>query len=118
MSKEILFYLLMLLSAAMTASSQIMLKLSANRKHKSRSREYLNPLVITAYGLFGSVLLLNVYIYTVMDYRFGVVINALASLLVMLLSVLILKEKLTAKQYLCLALLLAGSVIIVVGQNV
>ena len=111
MSKEILFYLLMLLSAAMTASSQIILKLSANRKHKSRSREYLNPLVITAYGLFGSVLLLNVYIYTVMDYRFGVVINALASLLVMLLSVLILKEKLTCRRIIGNALVLLGVIV-------
>lgn len=30
---------------------------------------------------------------------------------------MILKEKLTAKQYACLALLLVGSVIIVIGQN-
>lgn len=111
MSKQLLFYLLMLLSAAMTASSQILLKLSANRKHKSRSREYLNPLVITAYALFGSVLLLNVYIYTVMDYRFGVVMNALASLLVMLLSVLILKEKMTGRRIIGNGLVLLGVIV-------
>ena len=111
MSKQPLFYLLMLISAAMTASSQILLKISANRTHKSRSCEYLNPLVITAYALFGSVLLLNVYIYTVIDYRFGVVINAMASLLVMLLSVLILKEKLTGRRILGNALVLLGVIV-------
>ena len=35
-----------------------------------------------------------------------------------LLSRIVLKEKLSVKQYLCLGLLLAGSVIIVIGQNV
>ena len=45
-------------------------------------------------------------------------ILAVYPMITVLLSRIVLKEKLSAKQYLCLALLLAGSVIIVIGQNV
>lgn len=111
MNEPVICFLLMLLSAAITATSQILLKLSANKAHRKRRFEYFNPLVVTAYALFGMVLLLNVYIYTRMDYRFGVVMNALASLLVMLLSVLLLKEKLTCRRVIGNGLVLLGVIV-------
>lgn len=45
-------------------------------------------------------------------------ILAIYPMIAVLLSRIVLKEKLSVKQYLCLGLLLAGSVIIVIGQNV
>lgn len=45
-------------------------------------------------------------------------ILAVYPMITVLLSRIILKEKLSVKQYLCLGLLLAGSVIIVIGQHV
>lgn len=105
------FYLLMLLSAGMTATSQMLLKTSANRPHASPVREYLNPRVILAYGLFGAVLLLNVYIYTVMDLRWGVAVNGMSSLMVMALSAAVLGEKLTGRRLLGNGLILLGVIV-------
>ena len=42
----------LLVSVLISAVSQIMLKKAADRKYENRLREYLNPLVIAAYGLF------------------------------------------------------------------
>ena len=57
--------------------------------------------------LFG-VLVLNVFIYTKIDYRFGVVINSMASVLVVAFSMLILKETITKRR-------IAGNALIILG---
>lgn len=98
----------MLMSACITAFSQIILKKSADRKYKSVFFEYLNPYVIFSYVCYIGVLVLNVFIYTKVDYRFGVVINSMSTVFVMLLSHIILKEVITKRR-------IIGNVIIVCG---
>ena len=105
---DIFFYILMLVSAFITASSQIMLKVSANKEYKHIIFEYLNPNVIISYTGYVLVLIINVIIYTRVDYRFGVVINSLATVLIMLMSKLILKETLIKKK-------LIGNILIILG---
>ena len=103
-----LFYVLMLLSAAITAFSQVILKISANEKHKGLIFEYINPYVLFSYMCYFGVLVLNVFIYTKIDYRFGVVINSMASVLVVAFSKLILKETITKRR-------IAGNALIILG---
>ena len=103
-----LFVFLMIISAFATAFSQVLLKMSANRTYKNVLFEYLNPFVILSYVLFGGVLLLNVLIFTRMDMRFGIVMNSLSGVLVLVLSALLLKEKLTQRRILGSILILAG----------
>lgn len=98
----------MLVSALITALSQILLKVSANKKYKSIIFEYLNPNVIISYGGYVLVLMLNVFIYTKLDYRFGVVINSLSTVLIMLLSKIILKETITKKKIIGNSLIILG----------
>lgn len=98
----------MLASAIITALSQIMLKVSANKKYKHIIFEYLNPNVVISYIGYILVLVINVIIYTEIDYRFGVVINSLSTVLIMLLSKLILKETITKKK-------IIGNVLIIFG---
>lgn len=105
---DILFYILMLVSAFITALSQILLKISANKKYKNIVFEYFNPYVIISYMCFAGVLVLNIIIYTKIDYRFGVVINSLSTVLIMILSKIILKEHITRKR-------LAGNILIILG---
>ena len=59
----------MLICTVFSAVSQILLKQSANQKHESTLKEYLNWRVITAYLIFGSVLLANTYAYTQVDMK-------------------------------------------------
>lgn len=96
------------MSACITAFSQIILKKSADRKYKSVFFEYLNPYVIFSYVCYIGVLVLNVFIYTKVDYRFGVAINSMSTVFVMLLSHIILKEVITKRR-------IIGNVIIVCG---
>lgn len=105
------FYLLMILSASITAFSQIILKISANKKHKGVLSEYVNPYVLFSYICYFGVLVLNVFIYTRVDYRYGVVINSLASVLVLILSGLMLKEKITLKHIVGNLLVISGIII-------
>ncbi|MGN1433701.1 MAG: EamA family transporter [Ruminococcus sp.] len=105
---NILFYVLMFVSAFITAVSQIMLKVSANKKHRHFVFEYLNPYVMLSYAGYVLVLVINVIIYTKIDYRFGVVINSLSTVLIMVLSKLILKETMTKKKIIGNALIILG----------
>lgn len=98
----------MLVSAFITAVSQIMLKVSANKKHRHFIFEYLNPYVMLSYAGYVLVLVINVIIYTKIDYRFGVVINSLSTVLIMVLSKLILKETMTKKKLIGNALIILG----------
>lgn len=102
------FMLLMLGGTVFSACSQVLLKQSANQRYISRLREYLNWRVILAYGIFFGVLLLNTWCYTRVDMRFGPVIDTAAYVFVLILSRVILKEKITRGKVL-------GNVVIVLG---
>ena len=91
-----------------SAISQIMLKQSANREHKSWIYEYLNWRVILAYFIFFAVLLVNTFAYTHMDMKYGAVIDGLTYTFVMVMSFVLLKEKFTRAK-------LFGNLLIIVG---
>ena len=98
----------MLGSSFFTAVSQILLKQSSNIKYENKIREYLNFRVILSYGMFFLILLLNTWCYTKVEMRYGPVIDTAAYVFVLLLSRLILKEKITKGKIL-------GNLIIITG---
>ena len=106
-----LYFLLMFGATFFTAISQVLLKQSAEKEHKSWIFEYLNWRVITAYGISFSVLLLNTYAYTKVDMKYGAVIDTFSYVFVMVLSYFILKEKFTTGQ-------LIGNLMIITGVMV
>lgn len=102
------YMMLMLVCTAFSAVSQILLKQSANQEHTSMLREYLNWRVITAYLIFGLVLLANTYAYTKVEMKYGPVLDTITYVFVLLLSWLVLREKITKGK-------LIGNLIIVAG---
>ena len=102
------FILIMLGGTFFTAVSQILLKQSSNIKYENKIREYLNFRVILSYGMFFLILLLNTWCYTKVEMRYGPVIDTAAYVFVLLLSRLILKEKITKGKIL-------GNLIIITG---
>ena len=58
--KMYMYALLILAGTFIAAISQVMLKIEANKPHKSHLQEYLNPLVIFAYVLFVGTTLLSI----------------------------------------------------------
>ena len=105
------YLLLMFLGTFFSAISQVLLKQSAGKTYKSVIYEYLNWRVIVAYGISFSTLLLNTYAFTVVDMKYGAVIDTFSYVFVMVLSWLILKEHFTKGQ-------LIGNLIIITGSFV
>lgn len=104
------FYVLPLLSGLMTAISQILLKISTGKKHRGLLSEYLNKEVLLAYGMFFFVLILNLYIYTKLDYKYGIILNSLPLIFVMLIAGVILKETITFRKLIGNLMILLGAI--------
>lgn len=100
--------LLLVLSVVVASLSQILLKKSAEKSYQSLLREYLNPWVISGYGLMVVSTLLTVGGYAGLEYENGAVIESLGFVLVMLLSRLFFREKITKKKLIGNALILLG----------
>lgn len=95
-------------AAFLAAVSQIFLKKSAEKEHKGILGEYANGYVMAGYGLLFLSLMINMWAYQGMEYRFGPVINASSYVFVLILGKLFLREKITAKK-------LWGNVVIILG---
>ena len=102
------FVLIMVAGAFLTAVSQLLLKQSANQTHKNFLSEYLNWRVILAYAIFFGVLLANTYAYTKVDMKYGSIIDTLAYVFVFLLSLLVLREKVSKRK-------IIGNLLIIIG---
>ena len=110
--KDLAVYsLIMLVSVLVSSVSQIMLKKSAQKKYSSKIKEYLNPLVIIAYGLFFGCTLISMYALKVVPLSMGPVIESAGYIFVALLSFLFLREKLTKRQLIGMVLIITGIIV-------
>ncbi len=107
-SRTAAYALLLLLGAFLGAVSQVMLKKAALRRHASRLREYLNPLVVCAYALFFGTTLLSVLAYRAVPLSMGPVLESTSYLYVAIFGVTIFHERLDRRKLAGLALILGG----------
>jgi small multidrug resistance pump len=108
MSGKGLYVALFLVSALVSAFSQILLKKSALKTYPSRIREYFNPLVICGYGLLLLCTLLVVFAFRQVPLSLGPLLEASAYVYIMALSALFFKERITPRK-------IAGNVLIIAG---
>lgn len=109
---ELAVYSCMIVIAVLISSfSQIMLKKSAQKKYRSRIREYLNPLVIIAYILFFGCTLISLFALRVVPLSMQPILEASGFIFVAILSFIFFKEKLTRKQVLGMTLIIGGIII-------
>jgi multidrug transporter EmrE-like cation transporter len=95
-----------------SAFSQVLLKKSAQKKHSSVLKEYLNVNVIVGYGMMALTTVLTVFAYSAgLDYKNGPVIESFGYVLVMLLSLAFFGEKITPKKLLGNGLVVLGIII-------
>ncbi len=111
MSKLGIYSCIMIIGVLISSFSQIMLKKSAQKTYENKLREYLNPLVITAYTLFFGCSLLSVYALKVVPLSMSPILEASGYIFVAVLSYIFFKEKLTKKQFFGMALIIGGIVI-------
>ncbi|MCI5956665.1 MAG: EamA family transporter [Clostridiales bacterium] len=105
MTSGVLIYLI---TPLLSAISQLILKKAADQPKYTGVRTYLNAPVILAYALFFGCMLLNVVALRTLDLTVASVLEASGYIYVMVLSFLILKEKITPRR-------LIGNLIIILG---
>ena len=86
---------IMFFSAFLAAFAQMLLKKSADETHHSLLNNYLNIKVLSGYAVFFMTMLMNVYAFTAVPYKYGAVINASSYTFALFLSHIIFKDKFT-----------------------
>ena len=109
------YVLIILASVFVSAVSQVMLKKAAMRQYDSFLKEYLNPLVLTAYLLFFGTTVLTVLAYKGIPLSLGPVLETTGYFYVTLFGVVIFKEKITRQKILALCLIVGGIVLFATG---
>lgn len=99
---------IMVLSAFLAAFAQILLKKSADEPHRNLLNSYLNIKVISGYSIFFLTLVMNIYAYTSVPYKYGAVINASSYTFALILSGFLLKDRITWRA-------ICGNLLIVLG---
>ena len=102
------YVLIAIASGVVSAFSQILLKKSSNVSYDSTVKEYVNPYVIGGYLMTALCMVLMIIAYKGLPFKYGAVLESLVYLYVMILSNVILGEKLTIKRVL-------GNIVIVCG---
>ena len=121
MSKDMLtliFSGVFLCSVLISSISQILLKKSADRTYDSRLKEYLNPLVIIAYGMFFCSMMITMYCYRYVDVSAGPIFESAGYIFVGVLGYIFLKEKFTAKKIIGMLLIMIGIVVFSFGGDI
>lgn len=105
------YIILLVLAVLVSSVSQIILKKSASKTYNSIFREYFNLYVITGYGLMVVSTVLVILGLRGVAYKNEPIIESLGYIFVMILSNLILGEKITKKKIIGNLLILSGIII-------
>lgn len=105
------YVLIYLASVFISSVSQILLKSSADEKYDSKIKEYLNVKVMSAYAMFFCATLVTILAYKGVPLSLGPVIESVGYVFVAVLGYFILKEKLSRRKILGLALIIAGVIV-------
>ncbi len=102
---------LILFGVLIASFSQIMLKKAALRTYDKWYQQYLNPLVICAYGIFFLSTLTNVIALRVVPLSWAPIWNAAAHVFVVALAFIIMRERPGRRKLIGLGLILLGVVL-------
>ena len=102
-------YLLLAVFSVFVASvSQVFLKLGAEKKYTNKIGEYINPYVITGYGMLFASMVITIVAYKKLSYLSVPVVESLGYILVPFFSVVIFKERIRGKRLLGIFIILTG----------
>ena len=108
-------YIIIFLAASLiSAFSQILLKIAARQQYRSWIFEYLNVRVISAYVIFFLATLLTVYCYKVVPLSIGAMLEASGYVFVTVLGRMILKENISKRKLIGMALVICGVIIVAI----
>lgn len=88
----------MFCSVLVASISQVLLKMSTTKTHRSVLGEYLNKYVLCGYGLLVLSMILTVYAYSGMPYKNGPVIESLGNVLVLVFGYIVFGERISIRK--------------------
>ena len=107
-----MYYFIVVFSVFAAAGAQMLLKQGAKKEYPTFLSQYLNPWVLSGYGIMGMSLLLNVFCLSRgVQVKEISIIESLSYLFVPLLSYLIFKEKLNKRKIAAIAVIMTGMII-------
>lgn len=102
---------LLLLSVFISSVSQIILKKAADKIYESTLKEYMNPMVIGAYGLFFCSVILTMLALKHVPLSMSPILESTGYIFVSVMGYIFLKERFSRRKLMGFALILAGIVI-------
>jgi len=108
-----LYLIIAFIAVILTAFAQVLLKAGANRNkhHNQLIKQYINSYVISGYGLFLFVTVVNVYAYRILPLKYAIILLPFTLIFVTLFSMLFFKEALTTRQIISFLIILTGIII-------
>ena len=102
----------MCIAAFFNAVSQVILKKGAEEtKDEHGFQKLLNRKVLLAYVIFGIVMLVNLYAYRGVDFKYGGIIQSIGQIFVLMLSVIFCGERMTKNRLVGNAFILLGIIL-------
>ena len=108
-----LFSLVMLAGVFVAAFSQILLKTSANKIHKSKLKEYLNARVIAAFALFTLSAVMVMVVLRHIQLSLATILESSGYIYVAVLSYCLLKERISRRKLIGMVFVILGTVLFV-----
>ena len=102
---------LLLVSVFISSVSQILLKKAANKTYEDHIREYLNPLVIFAYGMFFCSVILTMLALKNIPLSMQPILESTGYIVVTVMGYFFLKERIGKRKMAGIALILLGILI-------
>lgn len=107
-----MFYILVVFCVFAASCSQILLKQGARKNYTSFCRQYLNPWVITGYGVLGLTMILNIFCMSHgVQVKEVSIIEALSYLFVPILSFFFFRESITRMKVFAIFMILGGIIV-------
>ncbi len=102
------FFILALAGQLIASVSQMLLKKSSQKEYPSVIRQYLNILVIAGYAMLMVSMYVSIVCYGHMPYMYVVILEPIGYIMVMFLSRVIFKEKITKNKIFGMARIIMG----------
>jgi len=100
--------MLVVLSGFVASVSQVLLKMSAMRQHRSYVKEYLNKYVLIGYGLLFGTTLINIVAFMYVPYKIVPIVSTSSYVFVVILSKFILRESIEWNKWTGIAVIVLG----------
>lgn len=108
---KIIYSSILLFGVFISSISQVLLKISAQKKYNSKLKEYLNPFVIIGYLIFFVATFLSIVSYKKIPLSLGYIMETTSYIYVAIFGFTIFKEKFNYKKIIALCLIIGGIVV-------